>query len=347
MRYRPMGKTGIEVSEVGFGGIPIIRLSTEEAVRVLRRAFDRGINLYDTANMYLDSEEKIGLAFKDLRHRVVLATKTIKRDSQGAEAHIEHSLRSLRTDYLDLFQFHQVSQEADYQAIIGPKGALEAAIRAREAGKIRHIGVSSHGLQMAVRLIQSGSFSTVQFPFNFLEEAAQEELHPLARQLGVGVLAMKPFAGGVLENGELCFKFLRQWPDVIPLAGFDTVDGVDQIADLYETEKMVSPDDLAAMERYRTEIGQRFCRRCEYCQPCPQGVMVNAAMIYPVIVRRMSPAKAANFSAKAMDSVRNCIDCGECMERCPYDLPIPEMLKEHLAMYEAHLAGVANKSCYT
>jgi predicted aldo/keto reductase-like oxidoreductase len=344
MRYIPLGRTGVEVSEVGFGGIPIIRLSTDEAILVLRRAFDRGVTLYDTANMYLDSEEKIGLAFSGMRRQVVLATKTIKRDAAGAMAHIEQSLSLLRTDYLDLFQFHQVSQEADYQTIIGPKGALEAAIRAQKAGKIRHIGVSSHGLQMAVKLIQTGLFSTVQFPFNFLEDAAREELHPLARQLDVGVLAMKPFAGGMLENGELCFKFLRQWPDVIPLAGFDTVEGVDQIADLYETQNMVSSDDLSTMERHRTDIGQRFCRRCEYCQPCPQGVMVNPAMIYPVIAHRMSPAKAANFSVKAMESVRNCVECGKCVERCPYDLPIPEMIKEHLAMYEEHLAGAADKS---
>jgi uncharacterized protein len=342
MHYRTLGKSGVRVSEVGFGGIPIIRLSTAEAIRVLRRAFDRGITLYDTANMYYDSEEKIGLAFEGLRQRVVLATKTIKRDSQGAEAHIEQSLRSLHTDYLDLFQFHQVSQEADYQTIIGPKGALEAAVRAKEAGKIRHIGVSSHNLSMSLSLIKTGLFSTLQFPFNFLEDGAREELHPLAGKLGVGVLAMKPFAGGMLEDGPLCFKFLRQWPEVIPLAGFDTTGGVDQIADLYERENMVSDDDFAEMERCRQKIGQRFCRRCEYCQPCPQGVMVNAAMIYPVIAHRMSPAKAAHFSARAMESVRNCIECGECVERCPYDLPIPEMIREHLAMFEEHLGGVAH-----
>jgi uncharacterized protein len=337
MRYQTLGKTDLEVSELGFGGIPIIRLAVEEAVPVLRRAFDRGITLYDTANMYVDSEEKIGRAFDGLRHKVILATKTIKRDREGAEAHIEQSLRSLRTDYIDLFQFHQVSQEAHYEALSGPSGALEAVMRAREAGKIRYVGFSSHSLTMALRLVQTGLFSTVQFPFNFLEGAPQEELHPAARQLGLGILAMKPFGGGVIEDGELCFKFLRQWPDVIPLAGFDTVAGVDEIVDLYQTENTVSPDDLAAMENYRTELGQRFCRRCEYCQPCPQGVMVNAAMIYPVIAHRMSPRVAAEFSAKAMESVRNCIECGECSEKCPYDLPIPEMIREHLAMYEDHL----------
>jgi uncharacterized protein len=339
MRYRILGKTGIEVSEVGFGGIPIIRLSMEEAIKVLRRAYDRGITLYDTANMYLDSEEKIGRAFKGLRHHVVLATKSIKRDAEGAEAHIDQSLRLLGTDYLDLFQFHQVSQEADYQTLTGPNGAMEAVTRARDAGKIRHIGFSSHSLEMAVRLVNTGLFSTVQFPFNFLEGAAAEKLHPVARPLDVGMLAMKPFGGGALESAKLCFKFLRQWSDVIPLPGFDAVAGVDEVVDFYATENVVSPEDLAAMEQCRAEVGQQFCRRCEYCQPCPHGVMITPSMIYPVIAHRMSPGIAARFSAKAMESVSNCIECGECLERCPYGLPIPEMIRKHYAMFEEHLAG--------
>ena len=343
MRYRTLGKTGLEISEVGFGGIPIIRLSMDEAVRVVRRSYDRGITFYDTANIYLDSEEKIGRALEGLRHQVVLATKTLKRNRQGAEADINQSLRALRTDYIDLFQLHQVSQESDFETLTGPTGAIEAVIRAREAGKIRHVGLTSHNLKMAVRLIQTELFSTIQFPFNFIEPDPLEELHPLARQLGLGILAMKPFAGGAVEKAEVCFKFLRQWPDVIPLPGFDAVDRVDEVVDLYAMENIVSPEDLAEMERHREELGKRFCRRCEYCQPCPEGVMINAAMIYPVIVHRMSPAKAAGFATKAMESVRNCIECGECIERCPYDLPIPEMIKEHLIMYEEHLAGMKER----
>lgn len=339
MRYVMLGITGLEVSEVGFGGIPIIRLSTAEAVTVLRRAYDRGITLFDTANMYLDSEEKIGLAFDGIRSRVVLATKTIKRDRAGVEADIDLSLRRLRTDYIDLLQIHQLSLEGDYQTVTGPDGALEAIFRARQAGKIRHVGVTSHSLEMAVRLVKSGFFSTVQFPFNFIESKPIQELHPAARQAEVGILAMKPFGGGVLDNAELCFKFLRQFPDVIPLPGFDAVSQVDQILAIYETENSVSSEDLAAMERYRTELGQQFCRRCEYCQPCEQGVMITPAMGYPIIARRMSDAKAAGFATKMMESVRNCTECGECVKRCPYGLPIPEMLKEHLALYEQHAAG--------
>jgi len=338
MRYVKLGKTGLEVSEVGFGAIPIIRLPVVDAVTVLRRAYDSGITLFDTANVYLDSEEKIGLALESVRDRLVIASKTLKRDRAGAEADIDLSLRRLRTDYIDLFQIHQVSLELDYQAMTGPNGALEAVYRAKEAGKIRHIGVTSHSIEMAARLVESGLFSTIQFPFNFIESRPVEDLHPAARKEEMGILAMKPFGGGALDNGELCFKFLRQFRDVIPLAGFDAVEQVDQIAAIYKTENEVFPEDLDAMDRYRKELGQRFCRRCEYCQPCEQGVMITPAMNYPIIARRMSGAKAAGFSAKAMETVRNCTECGECIKRCPYNLPIPEMLKENLALYEEHAA---------
>lgn len=339
MHYRRLGKTGLEVSEVGFGAIPIIRLKVEDAVKVLRRAYDRGVTLYDTANMYLDSEEKIGRAFDGLRHQVVLASKTMKRDRQEAAADLDLSLRRMRTDYIDLYQLHQVSQERDYQTLTGPDGALEAVFQAREAGKVRHIGVTSHSLEMALKLIKTGLFSTVQFPFNFIEEKPSFELHPAAREREMGILAMKPFGGGMVEDARLCFKFLRQWPDVIPLPGFDAPEQIDEVVDLYERENVVSSEDLAAMEECRKAVGERFCRRCEYCQPCPQGVMITPAMIYPVIAHRMSPAIGSNFSAKAMESVRNCTECGECVERCPYGLPIPEMLKEHLAMWEQHRAA--------
>jgi uncharacterized protein len=334
MRYLKLGKTGLTVSEVGFGGIPIIRLSTEEAVKVLRRAYDKGITLFDTANMYLDSEEKMGIAFEGIRKQLILATKSLKRDRAGVTADIELSLRRLRTDTIDLFQIHQLSLEPDYERITGSDGALEAVSRAKEEGKVRHLGLTSHSIEMAIKLLKTGLFSTVQFPFNFIESKPVDELHPLARELEVGILAMKPFGGGALDDGHLCFKFLRQFPDVIPLPGFDAVEQVDQVVGFYPEENVVSPQDLAAMETIRDELGQHFCRRCEYCQPCEQGVMITPAMNYPIIARRMSGRKAAGFAEKMMQSVKNCIECGECVDRCPYNLPIPEMLKKHLALYE-------------
>jgi len=168
----PFGKTGLEVSEVGFGGIPIIRLSRDEAVAVLRRAYERGITLYDTANMYLDSEEKIGTAFAGMRDRVVIASKSLQRDGAGMADHVAKSLRRLRTDYIDLYQLHQVSRQADWQAITAPGGALEALLKARDRGDIRHIGVTSHSLEMAIELVKTCLFAAIQFPFNFNKTAA-------------------------------------------------------------------------------------------------------------------------------------------------------------------------------
>lgn len=336
MRYRILGKTGLEVSEVGFGAIPIIRLSHNEAVRVLRQALDRGITLFDTAHLYVDSEEKIGQAFEGVRSQVVLATKTIKRDRRGAQEDLELSLRRLRTGYLDLYQLHQVSQETDLETITGPNGALETVVRAQEKGYIRHLGFTSHSLEMAIKLGQTGLFSTVQFPFNFIETEAAEVLHPLAHERGLGVLAMKPFCGGLVEDARVAFAFLRQYSEVIPLAGCDSPERVDEVVDLYERPLELTLEDQAAMELYRSELGDLFCRRCEYCQPCPQGVMVTPAMLYGIVAHRMGGPKAAAFAEKAMESVRLCEDCGECAGRCPYQLPIPETLKKHLALYEVH-----------
>lgn len=337
MRYCQLGKTGLKVSEVGFGAIPIIRLSPAEAVRVLRRAYERGVTLFDTAHVYVDSEEKIGRAFEGLRDRIVLATKTMKRDARGAQEDLELSLRRLRTDYLDLYQFHMVNQEADLQALTGAEGALAAVSRAQAAGLIRHLGFTSHSLEMALKLVNTGLFSTVQFPFNFIEEDAATSLHPLAREGNLGVLAMKPFCGGLVEDARVAFGYLRRFPDVIPLAGWDSEARVDEVVDLYEGPLEATPADEAAMARYRAELGDLFCRRCEYCQPCPQGVMVTPAMLYGIVALRMGPAKAAAFAAKAMESVRLCEDCGECATRCPYHLPIPATLKKHLTLYEEHL----------
>lgn len=336
MNYFVLGKTGLEVSEVGFGGIPIIRISTEEAIRVLRRAYDTGVTFYDTANAYRDSEHKIGLAFQGMRDKVVIATKTLKRDAKGMNEHLENSLKMLRTDYIDLYQLHQVAQEKDWEAITNPGGALEALVRAKEQGKIRNIGITSHSLPMAIKLIKTGLFSTIQFPFNFIEKDAKDELHKAARELNLGILAMKPFAGGMIDNARIAFKFLRQYPDVLPIPGFHSVESVDEILSFYTKPNEVTVEDLSVMDKYRDELGRQFCRRCEYCQPCPKGVMITPAMGYRVVSMRMSQKVAAENLKQVMETVPQCVNCGVCISRCPYNLPIPEMLKKHYDLFEQH-----------
>ena len=336
MRFQQLGNTGMTVSELGFGGIPILRLESGEAEKIVRHAFDRGINFFDTAYAYRDSEEKIGRAFAGRRDKVIIATKTMRRDGAGALEQLEQSLQRLQTDYIDLYQLHQVAQESVWQTISAPGGALEVLQKAKVAGKIRFLGVTSHSRPMAIKLIQTGLFSTVQFPFNFIEVDAAGDLHPEARRLGLGILVMKPFAGGVIDNATVAFKYLRQFPDAIPLPGFDSVAAVDEVVSFYEMSNQVSDEDEALMTTYRRELGQQFCRRCEYCQPCPQGVMITPAMGYQVVARRMSPAVSVEFSRAAMETVPQCIECGICIQRCPYNLPIPTMLKKHFAMWEGH-----------
>lgn len=336
MRYFELGRTGLTISEIGFGGIPIIRLDTDEAIRVLRRAYERGITLYDTANAYRDSEEKIGRAFAGMRDKVLIATKTIRRDAAAAAQQLENSLVKLRSDYIDLFQLHQVAHEEDWQAVTAPGGALEAVVRAKEAGKVRHIGVTSHSLPMAIKLAKSGLFSTIQFPFNFIETDASVELFPAASQQGVGILVMKPFAGGVIDNADIVFKFLRQYPDAIPLPGCDSVQSVDQVADIYDKPNQLTDHDRAIMDEYRAKLGKAFCRRCEYCQPCPQSVKITMALGYRIFVSRMGPLVATDFARAAMETIPQCEECGACMKRCPYELPITEMLKRNYASYRKH-----------
>jgi predicted aldo/keto reductase-like oxidoreductase len=343
MDYRSLGKTGLKVSEVGFGGIPILRLQADEAVKILRHAFDKGITFYDTANMYLDSESKIGQALSSVRHKIVIATKTIRRDAKGLRENLENSLKMLKTEYLDLFQFHQVANDEEWGKITKDGGALSEADKAKKEGKIRFLGVTSHNLQMAVKLVKTGLFNTIQFPFNFIEPEAKDQLHKYSREKGIGIIAMKPFAGGVIDNAAVAFKYLRQFPGVIPIPGFDSVQSVDEIVSIYDCPNEVTGEDLERMEKYRQELGRKFCRRCEYCQPCPNGVIITPAMGYPIVASRMSPQVSVVFLKTPMESIQNCTECGVCVERCPYELPIPELLKKNYDLFEAHRAEVGLK----
>jgi predicted aldo/keto reductase-like oxidoreductase len=337
MRYLKLGKTDLTVSECGFGCIPIIRLPRDEAVNVLRHALERGITYFDTANAYRDSEEKIGTAFAGMREKAVLASKTLMRDAEGATAQLENSLRMLRTDHLDLYQLHQIAQEKDWQEVTGPAGALEAVTKAKAAGKVRYVGVTSHNLQMAIKMAGSGLFDSIMFPFNLIEEGAKDELIGTCRESGIGFICMKPFGGGVIDSAAAAFKYLRSHPDVLPIPGFESCEQVDEIIALYAEANMLGAQDLEVMETYRSELGKRFCRRCEYCQPCPQGVMITPAMGYPIVASRMSPSVSVEFCRKAMESVLLCTGCGTCLTRCPYELQIPDILKANYALYEKHL----------
>jgi len=336
MKTVRLGKTERQVSRVGFGGIPIQRLAEGEAVKVVRRCLDLGITFYDTATGYTTSEERIGRALAGRREQVIIATKTPARDRATAEEHLEQSLKRLNTDYLDLWQFHNISTVEAYEQVLGPNGAMEAAQEALRAGKIRHIGITSHSMDMALKAVPSGHFETIQFPFNFVTHEPAKELLPLAQAHDVGFIAMKPLAGGLLDEANLAIKYLLQFENVLPDPGFQKVEEVEQIVDIVNGSWGLTSQERQELERIRVEAGTRFCRRCEYCQPCPEGVRIPVMMNIHSFWRRM-PAERffSGRIAQAVESARHCVQCGECEEKCPYDLPIREMLVENARFYES------------
>jgi predicted aldo/keto reductase-like oxidoreductase len=338
MRKINLGATGMVVSEIGFGGIPIQRLSHDQAVSVVRRCLDLGITFLDTANAYTTSEERIGEAIRDRREDLVLATKTQARDGKGVAEHLALSLERLQVETIDLYQLHCVNTEDDYQKIMAPGGPLDVVRQAQASGVVRHIGLSSHSMTMALKAVQCGYFETIMFPFNFIAHEAADELIPLALEREVGFIVMKPLAGGALHDATLAFKYLRQFPQILPIPGIERVAEMEEIVAIMEGPAEMTPQERAAIERMRSELGNRFCRRCGYCQPCPQGVSIQALMILDSVIKRMPAANIFPRLAQDVDSAEACIECGECEEKCPYGLPIREMIQEHIELFRMEMA---------
>ncbi len=338
MKSVRLGKTGLQVSRIGFGGIPIQRLTEPEAIRVVQRCLELGVTFFDTANGYSTSEERIGKGLAGRREQAIIATKTPARDRTTACEHLELSLRRLNVEVIDLWQLHNVSTFEAYEQVLGPGGALEAAQQALDEGRIRHIGISSHSMDVALEAVASGHFETVQFPFNFVTHEPAQQLVPLAREHDVGFIAMKPLGGGMLGDASLCIKYLLQFDNVVPDPGIQRVEEIEEIAGIMAGSWELTPEEWRAIEQIRAEVGTRFCRRCGYCEPCPQGVHISTVMNMHSFWQRM-PAEmmATGWLAEAAASARDCIECGECEEKCPYYLPIREMLGENIAFYEEAL----------
>jgi predicted aldo/keto reductase-like oxidoreductase len=337
MKKVRLGRTGLVVSEVGFGGIPIINVGMEDAIALLRHCFDLGITFYDTANMYGDSEKKIGAALESVRDQVVLATKTLKRDAQGAAGHLDRSLEALKTGVIDLYQLHQVANRETLDQVLAPGGACEALDEARSDGKIRFIGLSSHNPRTALEACRTGRFDTIQIPFNFIEQEPAKDLFPVAEEMDMGVIGMKPLAGGVVDRADLCFRFLQQYPKVVPIPGMRAQAEADEIVQLYRTREALTEEQRGQMEEIRSELGTKFCRRCEYCKPCQQGIDIPVVLGMWSYVKRLRQEVIIAMVDANMKKVEDCIECGECVEKCPYALPIPELIQESLALYRSHV----------
>jgi predicted aldo/keto reductase-like oxidoreductase len=329
-----LGKTNLRVSRIGMGGIPLTRPSFEEAVKVVERALELGVNFFDTSLFYKDSELRIGKAIEKQREKVILATKGSWRSKDSTKDCIEKSLERLNTDYIDLWQFHNVSNEEKWRQMIA-EGSLEAAQEALDSGMIKHLGISCHSLEIAVKAVKSELFETIQYPFNYIQNEAVGELVFLAEEFDVGFIAMKPFAGGMLDNAELAIKFILQYDHVIPDPGIEKIEEIEEIVRILNGSRGLTENDLLRIEEARSSIGTQFCRQCEYCMPCPQEVMICGLMYIPRLYDLWPPEWFVNWGyvTDAVSSHPNCLDCGECEEKCPYELPIRTIMRRNAEFY--------------
>jgi len=329
MEKRRLGRTGLEVSCIGFGALPMQRCTMEEAGKVLHAALDSGINFFDTARAYTDSEEKIGRHISSRRSEYYLATKSLKRSKEGMAEEINTSLRLMKTDYIDLYQIHNVKKRAEYEQVMGPGGALEALKEAQQAGKIRFIGITGHDYDLLLEGIKTNEFSTVQAPFNAVEHKPLERLFPLAREMDIGRIVMKPLGGGQIEHKVLALRYILAQDITVAIPGMDHPDHVRENLSAAEPFVPLTAAEQAVLDAEVAELGKNFCRRCGYCMPCAQGIDIPATFIIHLQYARygMKEAGAAKY-ASLQAKASACIECGICETRCPYDLPIRERLKE-------------------
>ena len=338
MKKIRLGKTGLLVTKTAMGCLPVQRCSVEEGVALLRAAYEGGINFFDTANAYTDSEEKIGLALADVRDDIVLSTKSAARDRQTVLAHIENSLRMMKTDYIDLFQFHQVPEVPDPN---DPDGAYAGALEARARGWIGHIGVTTHRIGVAEDCIASGLFETLQFPFSYISAERDLALADKCRQADMGYIAMKGLAGGLLTNVRACHAFMAQYDNVVPIWGIQHPEELAQWLAVAEEDPVMDEELAAFIRKERQELSGSFCRSCGYCMPCPMGIDIRQCARMDRLLRRSpwQPYMSPEWQEK-MNRIEDCIECRSCSSKCPYQLDTPNllkyMLKDYREFYEAH-----------
>lgn len=335
MEYAMLGKTGLRISRMGFGGIPIQKTDAQVTRALMEELVAHGVNYIDTARGYTVSEAYLGEALCGLRDRFVLATKSMARTKEAMARDIETSLANLRTDHIDLYQVHNPSLK-ELEQVCAPGGALEALLEAKAAGRIGHIGVTAHMAAVFERALTLPWVETVMFPYNIVETQG-EALMKRAHEQGVGFICMKPLAGGALEDAALAMRFIAQNPDLsVVIPGMCDVREVRQNIDAFENTAPLTQEELAQIETIRKELGTQFCRRCNYCQPCTAGISMSGIFVLEGYLNRYGLGDWAKQRYAAMaKKAGDCVGCGVCETRCPYQLPIREMLKRCKAEFGA------------
>ncbi len=336
MKKITLGKTGITTPQNAFGALPIQRVSLEEAVKLLRGAYEGGMTFFDTARAYSDSEVKIGAAFDGMRDKVFIASKTMATTPETFWEDLDTTLTNLRTDYLDIYQFHCA------KTCFAPgdgTGMYEAMLEAKKQGKVRHIGITAHLIGVAEEIVDSGLYETLQFPFSYLASDRDIALVRSCQTKDMGFIAMKGLAGGLLTNSRACMAFMSQF-EALPIWGIQREEELEQWLSFFQNEVRMTPEESAFIEEDRKNLLGDFCRGCGYCMPCTVGIQINQCARMSQLIRR---APSENFKGEfwqgEMNKIEDCIDCGLCKSRCPYGLDTPNLLRKNLADYRDIIDG--------
>lgn len=337
MQEITLGKTGITVVQNAFGALPIQRVSKEMAVKLLRKAYDGGMRYFDTARAYSDSEEKLGEAFDGMREKVFIATKTAAKTPEGFWRDLETSLKNLRTDYIDVYQFHCVQQ--CYKPGDGT-GMYECMVEAKKQGKIRHIGVTAHKIGIAKECAESGLYETMQFPFSYLSGKQELELVEMCKEQNMGFICMKALAGGLINNSRAAMAYMTQFDNVLPIWGIQKEEELDEWLSFMDDTPVMDEEISAFIDKEQKELSGDFCRGCGYCMPCPQGITINQCARMSLMLRR-APSQnwLSEYWQKEMAKIETCLHCNACASKCPYELNTPELLQKNLEDYKKVLAG--------
>lgn len=337
MKRVTLGTTGITVPQNAFGALPVQRVDMEMASLILRRAYEGGMTFFDTARAYSDSEQKIGKALGEVRDKIFLASKTMARTPEAFWCDLEESLRMLQTDYIDIYQFHCV--DTCYRPGDGT-GMYECMQKAKEQGKILHIGVTSHKLEVARECVKSGLYETMQYPLSYLSIDKELELVDMCKEQKMGFIAMKGLAGGLINNSRAAFAFMSQFDHVLPIWGIQKLEELEEWLGYMEHPPVLDEEITAFIEKEKLELTGDFCRGCGYCLPCPAEIPINNCARMSQMIRRAPSADWLSSQWQDnMKKIENCLNCGECKKRCPYELNTPELLKKNYEDYKKILAG--------
>ena len=327
-----LGRTGAMVSSFGLGGIQFSKITQTEVTRTIRRALELGVNFLETAHGYFDSEGKIGAAMEGRWAGMVLATKTGPGEPKTVMEHLHESLRRLRTEYIHLYQMHGVDREEGHAS--ARRCMEDALLDAKADGKIGAVGVTTHSLDLAMKMVEDDVFDSIQLPISFInQEVVERGLIEAAAQRDVGLIAMKPLGGGRLGDPRLCLGYIYELKNVVPVVGVETPEQVEQLVHITEHPQTLTEADRRRMQEIEAEVGKYFCRACNYCQPCPEEIPIYRVLYFPVYIKQMGVERVlSSGTVQVVQDSERCVECGECEERCPFGLSIVAGLKRSRKM---------------